>query len=121
MSWSYSQSTGVLIFDGDQIGTGYSGNGMGLNNPTQQNDPDVGPIPQGTYTIGAAFTDPEKGPIVMHLVPAPGNQMFGRDGFLIHGDNQAMNHTASHGCIILGHPIRGDISQSGDRTLIVTA
>jgi hypothetical protein len=57
----------------------------------------------------------------MALDPDPGNQMFGRDGFLIHGDNMAMNHTASEGCIILGRPIREQIADSADRVIVVTA
>ena len=121
MPWSYSQPTGNLSLDGNLVGTGYSGNGGGLNNPAMQDDPDVGPIPQGNYTISTAYTDPEKGPIVMGLTPDPANQMFGRDGFLIHGDNQAMNHTASKGCIILGRLIREQISASADSVLVVTA
>jgi hypothetical protein len=121
MPWSYSQSTGNMSLDGAFVGTGYSGNGAGLNNPALQNDPDVGPIPQGSYTIGPAHQDPEKGPVVMALAFDPANQMFGRDGFLIHGDNPAMNHTASKGCIILARNFRQQIAASPDRVLIVTA
>ncbi len=116
----YSQATGNLALEGNLIGTGYSGNGTGLNNPAMQDDPDIGPIPQGAYTIGPACHDPEKGPVVMELQPDPANQMFGRSGFLIHGDNFAMNHSASHGCIILGPDIRKQISASADRALTVT-
>jgi hypothetical protein len=47
--------------------------------------------------------------------------MFGRSGFFIHGDNQAMNHTASEGCIILPHAARIAIASSGDRGLRVIA
>jgi hypothetical protein len=47
--------------------------------------------------------------------------MFGRSGFLIHGDNAEMNHTASDGCIILSHDIREQIDESEDRVLIVTS
>jgi hypothetical protein len=57
MPWSYSQSTAALFLDGALIGAGYSGNSAGLNNPDLQNDPDVGPIPQGSYTIGPAFVE----------------------------------------------------------------
>lgn len=121
MPWAYSQTSGSMTFNGAGVATGYSGNGAGLNNPALQNDPDVGPIPQGNYTIGAAHADPEKGPVVMALTPDPANQMFGRDGFLIHGDNPEMNHTASKGCIILARPFRQQIAASADRVLIVIA
>ena len=121
MPWTYSQSTGKISLNGAVVGIGYSGHGEGLNNPAMQNKSQVGPLPQGNYTIGPAFTHPEKGPIVMRLRPKPGNNMFGRSGFLIHGDNQAMNHSASNGCIILSKPYRKTISASEDRDLIVAA
>lgn len=121
MPWSYSQSSGALSHDDVFVGTGYSGKGEGLDNPDLQNVPDVRPIPEGTYTIGPAFTHPGKGPVVMALEPDPSNQMFGRSGFLIHGDNFKMNHTASDGCIILSRPIREQIDGSDDRVLIVTS
>jgi hypothetical protein len=121
MPWTYRQSTGEIDLDDNMIGTGYSGNGQGLDNPAMQDVPDVGPIPEGNYTIGPAFDSPAKGPCVHHLLPDPANQMFGRDGFLIHGDNSAMNHTASEGCIILTRDIRQRISDSGDTQLTVIA
>ncbi len=121
MSWSYSQSSGALSHDGVLVGTGYSGNGEGLDNPDLQDVPDEGPIPEGTYTIGPASTHPGKGPIVMALDPDPSNLMFRRSGFLIHGDNADLNHTASEGCIILSRSIRNQIAACKDRILIVTS
>ena len=119
--WSYSQTTGVLLHDGTKIGVGYSGNGDGLNNPAMQSVSAMGPLPQGAYSIGRPFTHPTKGPVVMHLTPQPGVEQFGRSEFLIHGDNSAMNHTASHGCIILARPLREQVASSGDTDLTVTA
>lgn len=121
MPWTYSQKSGQLSLNGQPFAVGYSGIGDGLNNPALQNKQRIGPLPQGNYTIGPAFDHPEKGPIVMRVRPKPGNQMFGRSGFLIHGDNKALNHTASNGCIILGKPIRTKIAASPDRDLTVTA
>jgi len=121
MPWSYSQSSGSMLIDGTFVATGYSGHEEGLNNPALQSDPGIGPIPQGTYTIGPAFDDPGgKGPVVMRLTPDPSNQMFGRDGFMIHGDTAARDHEASHGCIILDRPYRQQIATSADRVLVVT-
>jgi Tlde1 domain len=120
MTWSYSQSSGTFSHDGIFVGIGYSGKGEGLDNPDLQNLPDEGPIPEGTYAIGPAGTHPGKGPVVMALEPDASNQMFGRSGFLIHGDNAEMNHTASEGCIILSRDIRNQIDESEDRVLIVT-
>lgn len=123
MAWKYSQTTGRLIDpNGDVAGIGYSGRGVGLNNPLQQDVPDVGPIPQGDWTIGEFFDDPGgKGPVVAHLTPMDGTETFGRSGFMIHGDNDAMNHTASEGCIILLRSLRAMVAASTDRVLIVTA
>jgi hypothetical protein len=120
MPWSYSQSSGALSHDGVPVGTGYSGNGEGLDNPHLQDVPDEGPIPEGIYAIGPASTHPGKGQVVMALRPDPANRMFRRSGFLIHGDNANMNHTASEGCIILSRSIRNQIDKSEDRVLVVT-
>jgi hypothetical protein len=103
------------------VGEGYSGRGSGLNNPAQQAVEGQGPIPQGSWEIGAFFDDPGgKGPIVAHLTPADGTETFGRSGFMIHGDNAELNHTASEGCVILPRQLRLMIQSSQDRTLTVT-
>jgi hypothetical protein len=120
--WEYSQSSGQLVDpSGTVTGIGYSGNGPDLNRPASQDVIGHGPCPQGLYTMGPWFDDPEKGPIVTHLAPDPDNEMFGRSGFMIHGDNPAMNHTASDGCIILAHDIRVALSLSADDELNVMA
>ena len=121
--WVFQQSTGKLTNPaGVVVGVGYSGNGADLNNPAGQGDVKHGPCPQGEWTIGPFFDDPQKGPIVAHLYPCPGNDMDGRDGgFMIHGDNPAMNYTASDGCLILSRPLREAIQASGDKGLEVVA
>ena len=81
---------------------------------------DVGPIPAGTWSIGKPYTDPEKGPIVMALTPQRMTETYGRSGFLIHGDNPQMNHSASEGCIVAAHDIRQAIAASDDTTLVVS-
>lgn len=121
--WTFSQTTGVITHNEIAIGRGYSGRGEGVRNPAMQNVPMVGPCPQGIYTIGNAATDPHLGPVAMRLQPAANNQMFGRSGFFIHGDNANLNHTASEGCIILERNIRTGIAAAvlqGDNTLHVT-
>jgi len=120
---TYSQGTGVFRGD-DWMATGYSGNGAGLNNPEMQQVKDVGPIPQGRYTIEPPHADPVVGPVAMRLQPAEANEMFGRGDFLIHGDNAAMNQTASEGCIVLPHSARVEIGAEvllGNNQLTVTA
>ena len=118
----YSQSSGKWTNAGGAVlGTGYSGIGAGLNNSAMQHVQGQGPIPQGLYTIEPPKDDAQTGPHSMPLAPDPANQMFGRSAFLIHGDTAAMDHVASHGCIILGPGIRRAIWTEGDPRLTVTA
>jgi len=121
MTWTYVQSSGELLHNGTHVANGYAGHGEGVNNAADEGIEDVGPVPEGKYTIGDPFTHPTCGPIAMRLEPAADNQMFGRSGFLIHGDNSSLNHSASNGCIILGPAIRTQIAKSGDRALVVMA
>jgi hypothetical protein len=115
----YRQSTGEWI-GGDFSGTGYSGAPAGKNDPELQNVKDVGPIPQGRYTIGPAFDADPQGPVTMRLTPDPENEMFGRDGFLIHGDTDPAGF-ASTGCIVLPLQVREQIASSDDKRLEVVA
>lgn len=119
MAWHYSQKTGTLSWI-SAAGIGYSGNGEGLNNPDAQQVHDVGPIPRGMWSVGKFFDDAGgKGPLVANLVPTPGTDTFGRDGFMIHGDNTRGDKSASHGCIILPHWLREVLGSSSDRVFIV--
>jgi hypothetical protein len=121
MVWTYKQTGGELDLDGAEVGAGYSGHGDGLNNPEMQNVRNVGPIPQGTWTIGSPVDPPDHlGPLAMPLTHVSGDE-FGRDDFFIHGDNAAGNHSASDGCIIMSHTIRQQIADSDDHDLQVVA
>src|ERR1035441_3162218 len=120
---TYSQTSGLFTM-GNHTFTGYSGNGDGLNNSDMQDVKGVGPLPQGQYTIEPPHVDHVTGPVSMCLVPAPANEMFGRGDFLIHGDNMALDHTASEGCIVLNHWARLQIGAqvlAGNNRLTVTA
>jgi hypothetical protein len=112
MSWTYHSATGLIESPtGFRMGEGYSGNGAALNNPAMESVQMHGPIPRGQWTIGDFFHDPGgKGPVVAHLTPCDGMETFGRSGFMIHGDNHALNHTASEGCIVAPRFIRDQIS-----------
>ncbi|MGK3131451.1 tlde1 domain-containing protein [Pantoea sp. C8B4] len=55
----------------------------------------------------------------MRLQPAPSNVMYGRAGFLIHGDSVAHPGGASNGCIVMPLNIRHKIWSSGDRQVEV--
>lgn len=124
--WEYSQSNRQLTYVDNQtgartpIGTGYSGNGPGLNNPNMQNVRNVGPIPQGTYDIGPQRDSRRTGAGVMDLTPRPGTNIFNRDhDFQIHGDNACRCQSASSGCIIFDRNIRDQINNGNDRELRV--
>lgn len=119
MAWVYEQSTGILEHNGEEVGVGYSGNGSGLNNPKLQMVHNHGPIPQGFWEIGIFFDDLYLGPCVAALKPQAPETIFGRGGFFIHGDNQALNHSASDGCIILSKTFREAIRDSNDNQLQV--
>jgi len=117
--WTYQQSSGRLSRDGIFIADGYSGLGEGKNNPTMQDVHDKGPLPRGRYLIGRPIDTTTHGPFVLPLTPDPGNTMFGRSGFLIHGDSKQHPGSASIGCIILGPEFRHMIADSGDTELAV--
>ena len=105
------------------VGTGYSGHGEGINNPEKQDVENVGPIPQGIYTIGEQkdhITSEGKTLIAsMELTPDSNNEMHDREGFLMHGDNDKGNQSASKGCPIFDRATRDDVANSGDNELIV--
>lgn len=77
----------------------FSGRGPGRNNPLMEDVAGYGPIPEGEYEIRLEAHPRFKAP-AYRLLPEPGNHMFGRSGFWIHGG------TESHGCIILPRHVR---------------
>lgn len=125
MAWTYSQSTGKLTNPlGAVVAVCYSGGNCGkvpqaVNNPSMQGIKSVGPLPRGVYTLGTPVEDSHLGPLAIPLLPDPGNQMFGRGGFYMHGDTPEMNHSASEGCIIAPHAIRAMCAASTDKRLEV--
>lgn len=122
LAWTYRQETGELLHEGAHVATGYSGAGPGKNNPQMQTVPNVGPIPQGDWTIVGPPADTEQhGPYVLKLQPDEQTETFGRSGFLMHGDSKESPGSASHGCVVLPRPVREQVWESGDRDLEVTA
>lgn len=120
--WTYEQKTGRLVnAAGALVATGYSGAPAGKNNPDMQNVQAVGPIPQGEYTVGTPFNAATHGPFAMHLNPYPSNEMFGRSGFLMHGDSLEHPGAASEGCIIMPRAIRETVWNSNDHRLQVVS
>ena len=102
--YTYSQSKHHFYgtaYDGTYIDTtgccsGQSGSCR--NNPSCQCQKSVGPLPQGSYSLGNMFT--YKGmPYCYELYPSSSNNMCGRSGFLIHGGDCSGN--PSEGCIVI--------------------
>lgn len=120
MSWTFEQSTGKLYDpQGRFISQGYSGAPGFIDNPDDQALKDRGVLPRGLYTIGSAEDSEHTGPLSLPLTPDPGNEMFDRGGFLIHGDSVLHPGCASEGCIVLPYVARIQVAQSTDKTLQV--
>ncbi len=118
--WIWDQSAGELRRDGKTVSRGYAGSGRGLNNPAMQAAAGTGPIPRGRWRITELrLTGASTGPYTLVLVPCDGTDSCGRSEFRIHGDNTRLDHSASHGCIILPRAVREAIWASGDRELEV--
>lgn len=117
--WTYEQSTGKLSHDGEHTAVGYSGFGVGKNNPALEALHDVGPIPRGKYRFGAMHDTDTHGPGVIPLFAFMDNDLHGRSGFLIHGDSKKDPGTASHGCIILPHDVRDLMAKSHDSDRVI--
>jgi hypothetical protein len=114
----YVVSEGVVIVKGVRYPGSYSGHGPGLNNPADDKQVDVGPLPSpGQYQIGEWHDDPKLGPCIAHLTPL--NIETDRSGFYWHGDNKFLNHSGSDGCLVSPHDIRVIAKQSGETILDV--
>jgi hypothetical protein len=107
----YHQATGKLTLKGKEIAQGYSGKRDGKNNPDKEAVRNVGPIPQGLYTIGKQRVF-KKMTHCFDLTPL-GHIARDRSGFLIHGDSRTAPGTASRGCIVLPLETRKKIAASG--------
>ena len=124
----YEQKTGrFVICDYDDGGVervvyetvGYSGRGPHKNNPESQNVKRLGPIPRGVYGICGPFDHPRLGRLCFDLDDHAKNVMYGRYGFMIHGDSRSRPGDASSGCIILHRAAREAIVNYGPKLLHV--
>ena len=121
--WQWKQ-TGEMLHNDAHVIFGYAGgncgkNPEGKNNPTMQNVPKIGPLPQGTYTFGTPVLQSHLGPFAIPLIPDPANEMFGRSDFYVHGDTTPSGN-ASEGCIIVQRAIRNAMAASPDQELEVS-
>lgn len=117
----YEIITGNLYHDGkDLIGKGYSGHPPHVNDPDAIQIHNEGPIPPGLYSITPPH-DSQHGPYTLGLAPHDQNEMFGRSGFLIHGDriDAVGKQLASQGCIIMSRDVREAVWKSSDHILKV--
>jgi hypothetical protein len=120
LAWTYAQKSGELQQDGKHVANGYSGAGAGKNNPAMEQVHNVGPIPQGEWTItGSPINTAEHGPYVLKLEPSETTPTFGRSGFLMHGDSKQSPGCASQGCVIMPRAVREQVWKSGDTELQV--
>jgi len=122
---TFRQSTGELDLNG-KIFAAHSGRGEGLNNSAMENVEKVGPIPKGWYSLGSwldgsaySAADARLGPFVSRLTPDPGNEMYGRSGFFIHGGDGSNPPTDSEGCIVTFRSARQAIASAGETRLQV--
>lgn len=121
MSWTYEQRTGRLYSPEKQlVAVGYSGAPDGKNRPDLQMIHNLGPIPQGRWVVGPP-RDTIHSPYTLRLTPDDDTEVYGRGGFLIHGDSIYRPGTASLGCIILRRAVRIQIWESGDHVLDVVS
>lgn len=134
LRWVYYQSSGQIWYASDTgdapfyVGTGYAGSesGGGKNDPSQEGQENIGPLPQGFYTIGDLVHNYTTGSgkklgDAFPLTPIMGTDLQGRSGgFLIHGDSRKHPGDGSTGCIVLPKKIRTIIDRQGDNLLQVT-
>jgi hypothetical protein len=123
----YNQRTGLFGIRARSTGAilrsyyGYAGRGPGKNNPEAERLRNVGPLPRGSYLVYPPVYHPRLGPMAFLLHPVPTNAMYGRSGFLIHGDSPTKPGQASRGCIILGPAARAAIVRFRPDLLTVRA
>lgn len=124
MNINYSQSTGIITKDDGTVlvpaGHAWAGHGEGKNNPAMEQVHCIGPLPRGTYTLGAWGKHDELGPDSCHLTQTEG-ESYGRDGFYIHGPSQdPIKHgQESKGCIVVEHDYRIGIIALNPNIIIV--
>lgn len=116
---TYHQRSGHFYINDDYLTTGWAGQQYGENNPEMQNVHNIGPLPQGFYTVGPAYIHPHLGPFCFDLTPDPSNEMFGRSLFRIHGASALHSELSSQGCIVLPRNARQNIAASGETRLEV--
>ena len=125
----YSQTSGKMTKeDGTLVATGWAGNDKrpdvnpnnihGKNNPEAQNIRCIGPLPQGTYSVGSWGTH-SVGPNSAPLTQTSG-ETFGRSAFYIHGPGTTTYGEDSEGCIVIPRTDRMKVIALNPTQLTVT-
>ncbi|MGB9097412.1 tlde1 domain-containing protein [Erwinia sp.] len=119
MTWVYDVNKKSFTLDGVyKFDSNYAGAEGYKDDVKFECEKGKGPLPRGRYKIGNPIQrHPTAGAYVLRLTPYKSNEMCGRAGFLIHGDNT--EGTASTGCIVLIRNHRRTIAISGDKELLV--
>jgi len=136
-AWVREDGSALLDPNGHAI-VGWAGNDAnpefnpkrihGKNNPSAQAIPNIGPLPQGFYTIKWLTAEEAKpyahlGPNIAMLIPDKGNTMFGRSGFFCHGaaKDLKLRGQESRGCPVLPPVQRQAVKDTGETRLEVVA
>lgn len=119
MTWVYDVRKKSFTQNGEyKFNALYAGSEGYKDNPDLECEVNKGPLSRGKYKIGNPLArHPTAGRFVLRLTHYAGNNMCGRAGFLIHGDNG--HGTASNGCIVAIFDVRRKIADSGDKELVV--
>lgn len=119
MSWEYDVKSHTFTRNGERYKADYAGATGYKNDPSQECVVNSGPLPRGTYTIGAPHNSAHTGKYTLDLSPNFSNAMCGRFAFRIHGASRKRPLDSSEGCIIAPLSIRKTIWESSDTELIV--
>lgn len=89
MTWIYDVNKRSFYLNSEfKFHANYAGAPGYKNDTKYECIPNKGPLPRGKYRIvGVPFTHKHAGQFTLRLQPLQGNNMCGRAGFLIHGDN----------------------------------
>lgn len=85
MAWEYDVTTHTFTRNGESYTADYAGATGYKNDSSQECVANKGPLPRGTYTIGAPHHSAHTGKYTLDLTPSASNSMCGRSAFRIHG------------------------------------
>lgn len=126
--WKFAISAGKIFDpDGAFVSSAYSGGNKGqdpegVDNTADESRKNIGPLPEGNYTLGTPVDHSQLGPFAIPLIPDSTNEMYGRGSFFVHGDLvNGPVHSASEGCIIVQRSVRDSLWTSSDHQIQVVA